>query len=86
LSGALARGDLTIHAGSGADQITLGSGDSQVIAGTGSATIGGGTGRDVFTFIHGEAGGSSLIANFTSLDEIKLVGYGPDAERQALQS
>jgi Ca2+-binding RTX toxin-like protein len=86
LSGAFARGDLTIHAGSGADQITLGGGGSQVIAGTGGATISGGTGHDVFTFIHGEAGGSSLIANFTSLDKIKLVGYGPDAERQALQS
>ena len=86
LSGVFARGDLTVHAGGGADQIALGSGDSEVIAGTGSATISGGTGHDVFTFIQGEAGGSSLIENFTSLDKIKLVGYGPDAARNALQS
>jgi Ca2+-binding RTX toxin-like protein len=86
LSGAFASGIVIFHAGSGQDQIALGNGKSVVVAGTGSTTIGGGTGHDVFTFIQGQAGGSEFIANFTSLDKIKLLGYGPDAEKQALQS
>ena len=77
LSGAFSSGADTFFGGSGANQMVSGLGNDTFVAGTGSATITAGPGHDLFLFIKGAAGGTSLIENFTSgPDTVGLQGYG----------
>jgi Ca2+-binding RTX toxin-like protein len=54
----------------------LGSGADTVTGGSGASTIVGGSGNDVFGFVNGHAGGSEVILNYTSSDNIAFQGYG----------
>lgn len=54
----------------------LGSGADSVIGGGGASTIVGGSGNDVFGFVDGHAGGSEVILNYTSSDNLAFSGYG----------
>ena len=54
----------------------LGSGADTVTGGSGASTIVGGSGNDVFGFVQGHAGGSEVILNYTSSDNIAFQGYG----------
>jgi serralysin len=53
----------------------LGSGADTVLGGGGASTIVGGSGSDVFGFIKGTAGGSEVILNYTSKDNMVFGGY-----------
>jgi Ca2+-binding RTX toxin-like protein len=72
------------YAGSGSNQIIGGGGNDTFVAGSGAATMTAGLGSDVFQFVSGTAGGTDLIAGFTSTDKLHLQGYGAGAIQDAL--
>lgn len=76
-----ASGNEVIWAGSGSDVIDTNQANVNVIAGTGGMdTVQAGSGNDVFTFINGQAGGTSVINGFnTATDSIDLSGYAPNS-------
>jgi len=46
----------------------------------------GGAGADQFRFINYQAGGTDLILDFTSKDQVALIGYGKNAVANALKT
>jgi Ca2+-binding RTX toxin-like protein len=85
LDGFGASGSNTLYAGPGADEITTGTAVDTVVAGTGTATISA-LGTPLFEFISGQAGGSDLVQNLTSVSQVNihLQGYGGGEEAYAL--
>jgi Ca2+-binding RTX toxin-like protein len=89
LSAAFNWGDNTIKGGQGDERMEGGTGRDNFIAGAGNDTIFATDGeRDTFTFIRNEAGGSALIQNIYSADNVRidLVNYGCYEVRHALAS
>lgn len=74
-------GSDVVWSGSGANVIDAGAANMNVIAGPGgNDTIQAGSGTDIFTFTNGEAGGTTVIDNFSAAnDHIALNGYGTAA-------
>jgi hypothetical protein len=77
------RGNSLLVGGSGADApVNFPSGLANIFtanlfeAGSGSTTMIGGTGKDWFEFTAGQAGGSDLIRNWSSADQLDFFGYG----------
>jgi Ca2+-binding RTX toxin-like protein len=81
-----AAGNATVFGGSGDEHIQLGNGGNRVIVGSGNATLSSGDGHDVYEFISGQAGGSTIIRGFAGADKIALVGYGSDAAAGAIET
>jgi Ca2+-binding RTX toxin-like protein len=71
-------------AGTGADSLAGGSGNDVFWAGAGPDTLTGGGGSDAFNFVHGSAGGTDVITDFSSNDVVNLIGYGANAAAQAI--
>lgn len=80
-------GDNTIKGGTGNEAMTGGTGEDLFIAGAGRDTIFATDGdRDLFTFIHGQAGGTALVRNIHDSSDVRidLVNYGRAEEAYAL--
>jgi Ca2+-binding RTX toxin-like protein len=83
-----AAGSNYLAAGAGLSTLVGGGGNDTLVGGSGSATLTAGSNpsTDVFTFIHGAAGGSDLVTGiFSAADlHIALEGYGPDEASNAV--
>lgn len=77
LNGASASGDNVYFAGTGSDRIVAGAGADTVVAGPGTDTLVGGGGLTTFVLDGAVAPAShELIGNWTTLDQLDLIGYG----------
>lgn len=77
-------GKQTLVGGGAPTEFIAGKGSTSIVGGTGSSTFVGGTGHDTmvagsaqnyFEFLHADAGGSHVIKNFTSGDQLYLEGH-----------
>lgn len=86
LSAVSSSGAVSLVASSGHDTLLGGTGNDTFAGGTGASTMVGGSGKDIFEFVRSLDGGVDLVQNFTTADKIDLVGYGPHAVQDALNS
>ncbi len=85
LNAAGGSGAVAVFGGSGADQVVLGAGSDIFVAGGGSAAVAAGTGTDVFTFLAGGAGSTTISGFVAGTDKVLLVGYAPGAAAAAMR-
>jgi hypothetical protein len=67
---------------SGTLYASLGAGATTVNAGTGSSTIDAGSGAVLFGFVNGQAGGSEIIDDYSSNDNLSFAGYNYTASNE----
>ncbi len=86
LTGAAATGADTFFGGAGKDLIIGGLGTNTYVGGAGQVTVNAAGASNLFQFVDGSAGGTTLVNDLTNASQvhISLAGYGPNEAANAV--